>query len=249
MYRLSKVVSMLEDIAPPELADPEDADRIGLVVDRRNNVSSAAISLDPSDFAFEEAARLEVDLLICHHPLLFYPVSTLRWEICERLKIALENEISVYVMHTNFDRAPDGTNDTLAQLLGLEDVERLDMGCVGEVEQCSVEEFAMFISERLGTHVQFVGKQDVERVMVVAGSGFHSALLSEARELGVDAYVSGELRHHIIRDYPKIALFDAGHYYTEVPAMRALCHRLPFECVFIEDDPHIRVQWWEYNMP
>ena len=36
--------------------------RIGVVVDRRNNVSSAAVSLDPPDFAFEEAARLEVDL-------------------------------------------------------------------------------------------------------------------------------------------------------------------------------------------
>ena len=77
MYGLSRVVSVLEGIAPTQLADPEDVGRIGVVVDRRNNVSSAAVSLDPPDFAFEEAARLEVDLLICHHPMLFHPASTL----------------------------------------------------------------------------------------------------------------------------------------------------------------------------
>ncbi|MHC1592904.1 MAG: Nif3-like dinuclear metal center hexameric protein [Methermicoccaceae archaeon] len=241
---MDMVVQMLEEIAPPELADAEDLSRIGLVVDRGNNVCSAAVTLDPSDTALEEAARLEVDILICHHPLLFNPVNRLSPGVCERLKIALENEISIYVMHTNFDRAVGGTNDVLASLLQLDDVERLDdMGCIGEVETCSTEQFAAMVSERLGTHVQFVGKQDVERVMVVAGSGFQPHLLDEALELGVDAYVSGELRHHIIRDYQNIALFDGGHYYTEAPAMRALCSRLPFECVYIEDDPNVRVQW------
>ncbi len=241
---MNAVVQMLEEIAPPELADADDLSRIGLVVDRGNNVCSAAVTLDASDFALEEAARLEVDMLICHHPLLFNPVNRLSRGVCERLKIALENEISIYVMHTNFDRAIGGTNDVLANLLQLDDVERLDdMGCIGEVETCSVEQFATMVSERLGTHVQFVGKQNVGRVMVVAGSGFQSHLLDEALELGVDAYVSGELRHHIIRDYQSIALFDAGHYYTEAPAMRSLCSRLPFECVYINDDPNVRVQW------
>lgn len=244
VYQMDVVVEMLEEIAPPELADADDMDRIGLVVDRGNNVSSAAVSLDASDSALEEAARLEVDMLICHHPLLFNPVSRLSSRVSERLKIALENEISIYVMHTNFDRALGGTNDVLASLLELEDVERLDnMGCIGEVEPCSVEEFAAMVSESVGTHVQFVGRGEIESVMVVAGSGFHTPLLEEALELGVDAYVSGEMRHHIIRDYPSIALFDAGHYYTEAPAMRALCSRLPFECVYIDDDPNVRVHW------
>ena len=244
MPKLSKVVEILEEIAPPGLADPDDMGRIGLVVDRGGNVERAGVSLDPTDYVFEEAARLEVDILICHHPLIPKPMMKLEKSLCDKLKIALENEISVYVMHTNFDRADGGINDTLASVLGLTDVERMSMGCIGYAEPSSIEEFANEVSSILGTHVQFAGTKDVERVAVVGGSGFTPELIKEAIEFGADTYVSGELKHHAVRDFvEKVNLVDGTHYYTEIHGMRRLCNILPFECILIEDDPGIKTVW------
>jgi dinuclear metal center YbgI/SA1388 family protein len=241
--RLSEIVEVLENIAPLEYALDSDSGRIGLVIDRGNNVNRAGVSLDPTDSVFEEALRLGVDLLITHHTLIFEPVLRISKLLGDTLKIALEGEISLYVMHTNFDAAPGGVNDVLSELLGLQDVEACGLARVGFVDSCDVEEFSAFVGEVLGTHVVWTGRGEVERVMVVGGSGFSREYMDLAVENQVDVLVSGELRHSSIRyaESVGLSLIDATHYATENPAMKKLCQRLPVESVFIEHDPQIRV--------
>ena len=239
--KLNEIIPILESIAPPELAEDFDKGRIGLVLDRGSEVEKVAVALDPTDFVLKEAARMGANLLITHHTLIFEPLNIISKRLSETLKIAINNDISIYTMHTNYDRAEGGVNDVLAGLLGLHSIVPLEWGRVGETKPCSAPEFASFISRKLDTHVQYTGDREIRKVMVLGGSGFRREYIDIALEYGADALVSGELRHDAIRYAGELCLFDASHYATEAPAMKRLCGRLPVESVFIEDKPAVRI--------
>ncbi|MCE8424493.1 MAG: Nif3-like dinuclear metal center hexameric protein [Candidatus Methanoperedens sp.] len=238
---LKEIISILEGLAPPDLAEDFDTDRIGLVLDRGNRVKKIAVALDPTDAVLKEAKRLHCDLLITHHTLIFDPVNLISKRLSDSLKIAIDNDISIYTMHTNYDKVAGGVNDILAGLLGLSNIISLPLGRIGEIEPCNANEFANFISKKLDTHVQFTGEGTIGKVMVVGGSGFRIKYIDIAHEYCVDALVSGELRHDAILYREKLCFFDATHYATEAPAMKKLCERLPLKSFFIEDRPVVNV--------
>ena len=60
--------------------------------------------------------------------------------------------MNLYVMHTNFDRADEGVNDALAELLSLTDRRPLSLGLVGACP-VSIEG----ISRRLGGNIRVWG--------------------------------------------------------------------------------------------
>ncbi len=238
---LKELIPLLESIAPQSLAEEFDRGRIGLILDRGADVRKIAVALDPTDQVLKEAARLGANLLITHHTLIFDPVNLISKQLSDTLKIAIDNDISIYTMHTNYDKVEGGVNDVLAELLGLANITNLALGRLGEMEPMGTQEFASFISEKLNTHVQYTGNSEIRKIMVIGGSGFRREYLDIAFENGADALVSGELRHDIIRYARKLCLFDATHYATEAPAMKKLCKRLPEDTVFIEDKPDVRV--------
>ena len=88
-------------------------------------------------------------------------------------------------------------------------------------------------------------KEKIKRVMVVGGSGFSTEFLEIARVSGVDAFISSELKHNILRTYGDLCLIDATHYATENPGMEALCSRLSevpgLEVIFIEQPSGLKV--------
>ncbi len=238
---LTQITKFLENIAPPELADESDIGRIGLVLDRDNEVNKIATTLDVTDHVLLEAARSGADLLVAHHTPIYEPVNLLSKTLADTLKIALDNEISIYVMHTNYDRAQGGVNDVLAGLLGLEHTRTVDMGRIGDVAPTNTEELARLTAQRLDTHVQYAGDHSIESVMVLGGSGLRKEYIDMALDAGADALVSGELRHDVIKYSKEISLIDATHYATENPAMQALAGRLPVESVFIDNKPQVHV--------
>jgi dinuclear metal center YbgI/SA1388 family protein len=224
---LTKIVKILEEIAPPELADDFDEGRIGLILDLENDIKRIAVALDANPYILKKAADMGADLLITHHTLIFHPINKISESLAISLRFALGNEISLYSMHTNYDRARGGINDSLAAKIGLKNIEYLDVGAIGEIEPHTSFELASHVSECLKTPVIYVGeREEIRRIMVIGGSGFKSEFLETARSHGVDAFVSSELKHEVLRMNPDICLIDATHYATESPGMEALCSRL-----------------------
>lgn len=250
---IKEIIPVLESIAPPSLAEDFDHGRIGLILDRGSDIRKIAVSLDPTDSVLTEAARIGADLLITHHTLIFDPINVISKRLSDTLKIAIDNDISIYTMHTNYDKADGGVNDVLAGLLGLKNIVPLLPGRTGEIGPMKAHEFASFISKKLDTYVQYTGYGKIRKVMVIGGSGFRREYIDIAIKNGVDALVSGEMRHDAIRYAVRhnkrhderhadgLYLFDATHYATEAPAMEKLCERLPVESVFIEDKPEVRI--------
>jgi dinuclear metal center YbgI/SA1388 family protein len=241
---LSELISTLEEIAPPELAEEMDDGKIGLIVPGTRDIKKVATALDPTPYVIKKAAESGANALIVHHTLIWNPVATIDRSLASSLKMLLASRMSLYAMHTNYDRAPGGVNDTLAALLGLSSVVSIDLSCAGVVEKQSLTSFAAMASKVLRTDVEVVGDMDKEICTIVtsAGSGFREAL-SIAKKLNADVLLSSELKHDVIRDRGDIALISAPHYFTEAPAMRKLADRLNenVRAEFIDDPPEIRV--------
>jgi dinuclear metal center YbgI/SA1388 family protein len=224
---LAKIVKILEEVAPPELADDFDEGRIGLILDLENDVERIAVALDANPYVLAKAADMGASLLITHHTLIFHPINKISKTLAVSLRLALENRISLYSMHTNYDRARGGINDALAARIGLRNIEALEMGIIGEIEPCSSVELASHVSECLKAPVVYAGeREEIRRVMVIGGSGFKGEFLEIARLHGADAFVSSELKHEVLRMNSDLCLIDATHYATESPGMETLCFRL-----------------------
>lgn len=241
---LSELIRTLEEIAPPELAEEMDRGKIGLIVPGTRDVKKVTTALDPTPAVIRKAAEAKANALIVHHTLIWNPVTAIDRELAGSLKMLLDSRMSLYSMHTNFDRAPGGVNDTLAALLGLGNTVSIELSCAGTVEKQSLASFAAAAAKALRTEVEVVGSPDkeVRTVVTSSGSGFREAL-PIAKRLNADVLLSSELKHDVIRDRGDIALIAAPHYFTEAPAMKKLAGQLeavvPAE--FIDDPPEIRV--------
>jgi putative NIF3 family GTP cyclohydrolase 1 type 2 len=227
---IREFISGMEEIAPPALADEFDLGRIGLVVEGRKDIGRVFCSLDATPHAVGEAVRGHADALVVHHTPLFHPVTSVRGRLAPLLLAVLSSGMNIYVMHTNFDRAPRGVNDTLAGMLGLCRAAPMNLGIVGDCNR-SVGE----IREILGCELLVFGQVTTpRRLAVVGGSGFDPDLIEEAVGLGADAFLSAEAKHSVIRDAP-IPLIQATHYALEAPAMKALAGRMGW--TWIDDPP------------
>ncbi|AFC99401.1 dinuclear metal center protein, YbgI/SA1388 family [Methanocella conradii HZ254] len=246
--KVESLISRLEEIAPPGLAEEYDAGRIGLILKGSREVGRVAVALDPTPYAIRRAAEDGAGMLVTHHTLIWDPVSRISEELAHKLRLLLDNGLSLYTMHTNYDNAPGGVNDVLAGLIGLRSPEAFYGGRVGTVEEMSLRELACMASARLGCSVEYVGEESrmVRHVATVAGSGFRLAL-EHAKENRIDVVLSSELKHDVIRGRGEVALVSAPHYYTEAPAMRSLAERLNaiVPTVFIDDPPRIKTIKWD----
>lgn len=244
LMEIGHLISRLEEIAPPALAEDFDCGRIGLIVRGSPDVRKIATALDPTAYAIGQAIEAGAQMLVTHHTLIWDPVNLIDEGLALRLKLLLDSGLSLYSMHTNYDYAPDGVNDVLAGLLGLTGVCTFEHARVGDVPETSLREFALLVSEKLRCPVEYVGEGDrpVKRIALVAGSGFRPGL-EPAKQAGADVLLSSELKHDVIRDRGDVALASAPHYHTEAPAMAALADRLNefIPAGFIEDSPGIKV--------
>jgi dinuclear metal center YbgI/SA1388 family protein len=129
MSALAHVLEALERIAPRRLAMP--GDRIGLQVGtRRKEVKRGLVSLDRSKDAAQFAISEAADVWVCHHPLIWDPLrSVLPEDHAGGVAYDLiQAGIAFIAAHTNWDAAPGGVNDALAERLELQNVEPLGDG-------------------------------------------------------------------------------------------------------------------------
>lgn len=227
---LQDVLDVVEDLWPAGLA--EDWDSVGLVAGRRDApVRSIHFAVDPVQAVVEEACTAQADLLITHHPLLLRPVhsveaGTFKGEVVHRL---IESGCALLTAHTNGDSAVGGVNDVLAEILGLEDVRPLQqapdglgeegLGRIGTLPQgTTLGDFATTVFSILpavagGVRVAGDREAFVRRVALCGGAG--DSLLSTAREVEADVFLTADLRHHPASE-AREAVLDGRPYLIDV---------------------------------
>lgn len=123
MLRVKDVQAALQQIAPESWAF--SFDKVGLQIgDPDSPVTRICFSLDSSRDAAEYAANQHCQLLLSHHPLIFHPLNSLVTgsHVTDIAHFLIQNQIAFLGCHTNWDVAPGGINDSLANTLGLTNI-------------------------------------------------------------------------------------------------------------------------------
>ena len=121
--RIREILSIIEQHSP--LALQEDFDNSGVQVGDVNQEAKAALlCIDVTENVLDEAITLGCNLIISHHPLAFRKFRSLTGKnYVERCMMkAIKHDIVIYAAHTNLDNAPQGINQYLAKMLGLQNV-------------------------------------------------------------------------------------------------------------------------------
>ncbi|MGC4033790.1 MAG: Nif3-like dinuclear metal center hexameric protein [Tepidisphaeraceae bacterium] len=119
--KLAEVVQHLDAIAPPHTA--EAWDNVGLLVgDTAAIVTRAILCIDYTAGVAAEAKAAGCDFVLAYHPPIFKPLKKLTASGASSLVFeAARRGVAIYSPHTALDVAAGGTNDVLADLLGLVD--------------------------------------------------------------------------------------------------------------------------------
>lgn len=228
--KLQCVYDYLNKIAP--FSTQMDFDNAGFLVgDKTLELTKAVVALDVTLGAIEYAKSIGANLIITHHPVIFNPLKTvLNDSLVYKL---IKNNIAVISAHTNLDMAEGGVNDTLASVLNLKNVQGVcplnncSQARVGVLQNpLTCDEFAAFLKLKLNTPIKYVGQKTIKTVGVCSGSG--GDLLESMKALGVDAFVTADVKHSmfILADTLGLPIFDCGHFNTEDIIVEPLCKQL-----------------------
>lgn len=139
---LSEVERVLDGLAAPGLA--QSWDNVGLLAgDRREWCARVLLCIDLTPAVLKEAKANGSDLIFAYHPPIFRPVNRLLADAAGAESVvwgAIAAGIAVYSSHTALDAAAGGTNDVLADLCGLKEVEPFEFAAAGEA-RCKVITF------------------------------------------------------------------------------------------------------------
>ncbi len=120
-HTITAIQHVLEQLAPTALA--ESWDNVGLLLgDAAAPVTTVMVALDTSTEVLDQMAQAGAELLVTHHPLIFSGVKRLVEDggtgslLCRMIREGR----GLFALHTNLDSAPDGLNQYVAEMLGLQ---------------------------------------------------------------------------------------------------------------------------------
>lgn len=123
---VAQITKILDGMAPAYLRFEND--KIGLQVGSPNAlVDRVLVALEVTDEVLKEARDKGVDLVVSHHPLIYQSLDRVVANDFTGGLVAglVKSDISLFVAHTNLDRAVGGVSDVLAHVLDLQDIEVL----------------------------------------------------------------------------------------------------------------------------
>lgn len=224
------VYDWLNALAPFDTA--EDFDNAGLLLgDPAAPVHTVLFGLDATPELATQAAAMGAELVITHHPLIFSPLRRIDYTSPQGQAIAtlVSHRVNLLSAHTNWDQATGGVSDALAEAIGLSDMRAVDSYIrLGKLPKpMTAHELAHLIAERLNDPPRTFGRALGLISTVAVAGGAYGEGAAIAHSAGAQAYVTGEVKHHELLDVCSrgLVVYDAGHYSTEAPGIRALYQR------------------------
>ncbi len=230
MIELNKLLSIMEELAPARLADKYDTPYF--LRKPREQVEKIGVCVDPTEYNLRSAIKDGVDLLISHHPWHFQSADYLG-----------ESKMGVLVLHSSWNKAPEGNTITLARLFNFEELVHEDGIVMGQTD--TILKDLLFCCQRVlsAPILPYVGdlNAQVSKVLIISGPGFMPLYKEEWDKWiasGCDTFLSAELGRYAISylNRNNIKLIDLGHSTMARPGMKHLTYLLQtrleiYECV------------------
>jgi len=216
MY-VEDVINQLEKVAPVNLA--EEWDNVGLLIgDKKNEVSGILISLDCDESSVDFAIKNNLNLIITHHPVIFKCLKKINESNKSIIKL-IQNNISVYSAHTNFDNCSRSMNNYIADKLGGFNIIKAQEGIIFSIKTTLLKDFAFKIKEIISEDILKIKgdfRKNVSTVYLCTGSGMSTESFAHAEEV-CDVFVTSEIKHNYWIEATKLALIEFSHFSSELP--------------------------------
>jgi len=204
----------------------------GLQVEGKAAIKKIISGVTASQALIDAAIEQQADLLLVHHGFFWKGENPVLTGIKKRrLKALLLNDMNLLAYHLPLDANKHlGNNILLAKKLGIKPEQYFstnDIALLGTIEKQTGNEFRQCIAnvlDRVPLHIE--ADRMINRVALCTGAA--QSYINQAIDLGVDAFISGEVSEntwHIAKEN-NIHYFAAGHHATERYGVQALGEHL-----------------------
>jgi len=217
---ISDILEYIDEIAPFKYG--ENFDNNGLIIGSVNKeVSKILVVLDLTIDIIKKAEKLNVDLIISHHPHIFDPIKVVTDPIIIKL---IKKDIGYIALHTNYDNGR--LTNAFAKKLQIDNVIKIHpgdnggyFGGIGTLEkEISTKEYINKLKEAFDIpYIKVVGKQKDSLKTIAYGNGSTSSFVDEVIKLNCDVYITGEIKYHDEVNYVNNNCFVIilGHFESE----------------------------------
>lgn len=208
----------------------------GLQVEGKTQVKKIISGVTASQALIDAAIKEKADALLVHHGYFWKGederITGIKYQ---RIRSLIESGISLLAYHLPLDAHPlYGNNAKLADMLDLEIAGNFPsgseaVGMYGRLKTpMSAADFSQKISSKLDRQPLHIGENSQQIQSIAWCSGAAQGYIEAAAELGVDAYLTGEISEqtvHIARECG-LHFYAAGHHATERYGVQALGEHL-----------------------
>jgi dinuclear metal center YbgI/SA1388 family protein len=232
MAPILDILRTLDELLSP--SEFRDLGPNGLQVPGAAEVTRVVTAVSAQRELSERAVELGAQLVLVHHGLFwdFHPTG-LTPMLAERLRPLFKHDINLAAYHLPLDAHPEvGNNALLARALGCVDLQPFGrykgttIGFRGRFggDGLTVAQLHERVQAATGREPSILGggPDRIRSIGLVTGSA--ADRLAEAAEAGLDAFLTGEPREHVVSEARELGVHfvAAGHYATETFGVRAL---------------------------
>ncbi|ACA86969.1 Nif3-like dinuclear metal center hexameric protein [Shewanella woodyi] len=211
----------------------------GLQVEGREQIATIVTGVSACQALIDKAIELNADAILVHHGFFWKGEPQVITGMKQRrIKALLSQDINLYGYHLPLDGHPKlGNNAELARRLditGAESLEGVAQGLVwqGRLDKpMSAKAFSARLAQVLNREALHIGDEEGEIQTLAWCSGGAQDYIDIASELGVDAFISGEVSERTYHSAIELGVhyFAAGHHATERYGIQALGEHLASE--------------------
>lgn len=214
MEKVSKIIRKIEEFAPLSTMQKWDNSgwQINLGIEDTNKIM---LALDVTPSTVEEAIAKKCDMILSHHPVFFAPIKTIDSPFIIK---AVQNNIQIYSAHTNLDIAQGGVSEYLAEKCGFTELDTA-------FEFIKYKQFdnEMNFSKLVSTlktifslpSVRVVNSDRKTYKSIAFCSGSGAEFIQDLEKIGIDVFITGDLKHHQALNANKMTIIDLGHFHSE----------------------------------
>lgn len=230
--RTADVVAFLDELLSVERF--ADYGPNGLQVPGAEKVTTVVTGVSAQQALFERAIAEGAQLVLAHHGLLWdFDPRRIGPAMATRLRLLLANDVALAGYHLPLDAHPEhGNNALIAHALQAATVDRAftykgePIGVIAHFGDDGVPAADLFARVRAATDreplVFDAGPDRIRTLGIVSGAA--AGTLTEAIDLKLDAFLTGEPKEHVMAQAREngIHFVAAGHYATETFGIRRL---------------------------
>ena len=203
----------------------------GLQVEGVENINKIVSGVSANLTLIERAIDEKADAIFVHHGIFWKNEGqTITGSKRRKVSLLLSHDINLFGYHLPLDAHPKiGNNVQLGKRLGIQNMTPVSDSLIWQGElNANLSDFSALIEERLSRIPQVFGKKSEKIKRIAWCTGAAQGFISDAIELSVDLYLSGEVSEQTPAAAVEnnMTFISAGHHATERLGIQALCSHL-----------------------